>query len=73
MSLGKLKPFVNDPKNWTTFLDYLDEEIALIHKNMETHQKYEDFLRSQGMIASLRKLQFLRDKVNVGDKQSSLF
>lgn len=73
MILGSLKLLVNDPKTWQSFQEYLDEEIALIHKNMETHTKPEEFFKSQGMIASLRKLQYLRERVNGADKQPSLF
>ena len=60
-----LKLLVNDPKLWTEFLAELDTMIQLCYKTLEQVKDPIDMYRAQGELLSLRKLQKLRDKVNV--------
>ena len=60
-----LKLLVNDPKLWPEFLAELDTMIQLCYKTLEQVKDPIEIYRAQGELLSLRKLQKLRDKVNV--------
>lgn len=59
-----LKPFVNDKALWQDFLEELDERIKLCHSGLEQAAEIEQVYRYQGQIEALKKLKYLRDKVN---------
>ena len=59
-----LKPLVNNKELWDTFKVELKQSIELAHKNMETCKELEEIYRLQGEIRALRKLEYLREKVN---------
>jgi len=61
-----LKPFVNSPDLWKTFLEELDERIEKTNKQMSQMDEPKDLYRCQGELKALRSLQKLRDKVNNG-------
>lgn len=61
---SKLKMFVNDPELWNSFVEEVQERVALQHKLLEQAQDLKDVYRAQGEIASLKKMLMLRDKVN---------
>lgn len=61
-----LKNFVNDHRMWTSFLELLDQEIALQHKRLEQSNDTVEVYRTQGEISALRKFKLLRDKLNNG-------
>jgi hypothetical protein len=61
---SKLKMFVNDPALWNSFVEEIEERIALLHKNLEQAQDPKDIYRAQGEVAALKKVLMLRDKVN---------
>jgi hypothetical protein len=61
-----LKPLVNDKPLWQSFLEELDERIAFCHKTLEQVDEPSQMYRLQGEIAALKKLKFLREKVNNG-------
>ena len=62
--LSKLKPWVNNNRQWQAFSDYLDAVIDMQHKALEQADDNVMMYRSQGAIAALRKLKTLRDEVN---------
>ena len=59
-----LKAFVNDKAQWDAFCEELDVWISDQHKNLEQAEHSIDVHRAQGSIATLRRLKYLRDKVN---------
>ncbi len=59
-----LKSFVNDKPLWDAFCQELDVWIAEQHKNLEQAESISEVNRAQGSIATLRRLKYLRDKVN---------
>jgi hypothetical protein len=59
-----LKGFVNDKPQWDAFCAELDVWIAEQHKCLEQTEHSIDVHRAQGSIATLRRLKYLRDKVN---------
>jgi ribonuclease HI len=59
-----LKAFVNTKPQWDDFCEMLDEEISMYHKRLEQSNNELELYRTQGCIQALRKLKYLRDKVN---------
>ena len=59
-----LKAFVNNKAEWDAFCEMLDEDISIYHKRLEQSDDNIDMYRTQGCIQDLRRLKFLRDKVN---------
>jgi len=59
-----LKSFVNNKAEWDAFCEMLDEDISIYHKRLEQSDDNIDMYRTQGCIQALRRLKFLRDKVN---------
>ena len=64
-----LKTFVNNKGEWDAFCEELDSEIAELHKRLEQSEHTVEIHQTQGGIRALRRLKYLRDKVN--GKQSS--
>jgi hypothetical protein len=62
--LSKLKPWVNNNRQWQAFSDYVDAVIEMQQKALEQADDNVMMYRSQGAIAALRKLKTLRDEVN---------
>ena len=62
--LGKLKPWVGNNRQWQAFSDYIDALIEQQHKALEQTDNNILMYRSQGSVATLRKLKLLRDEVN---------
>ena len=62
--LSKLKPWVNNNRQWQAFSDYLDAVIDMQHKALEQADDNVMMYRSQGAIAALRKLKTLKDEIN---------
>jgi len=60
-----LKTLVNDKPAWDAFLEELDLRISAQHKSLENMTDTAEMYRAQGNIQALRKLKYLRDKVNV--------
>lgn len=59
-----LKAFVNDKAQWDAFCEELDVWITEQHKCLEQAEHSIEVHRAQGSIATLRRLKYLRDKVN---------
>jgi len=55
---------VNNNRQWQAFSDYLDFIIGQQHKALEQADNVILMHRSQGAIAALRKLKYLRDEIN---------
>jgi hypothetical protein len=62
--LSKLKPWVNNNRQWQAFSDYIDYLIEQQHKSLEQSEENILMYRSQGAVATLRKLKYLRDEIN---------
>jgi hypothetical protein len=62
--LSKLKPWVNNSRQWQAFSDYIDYTITQQQKALEQADHNVVIHRSQGAIATLRKLKYLREEVN---------
>ena len=59
-----LKTFVNDKPQWDAFCEELDTLIADLHKRLEQSEHLIEIHQAQGGIRALRRLKYLRDKVN---------
>ena len=59
-----LKKLVNDKNLWDNFLEYIDYTIDQQHKAMEQAEDNNLLYRSQGAIAALRRLKYLREEMN---------
>ena len=67
--LNKLKPFVNAPLQWQAFEDMLDYYIVQHQRKLEQSVEPVDMYKAQGAIAALRQLKYLKDEVNVYNKE----
>ena len=61
-----LKPLVNNKELWDSLKQELEDSISLAHKNLESAKDLEEIYRLQGEVRALRKLSYLREKVNNG-------
>ena len=59
-----LKSFVNNKAEWDAFCEFVDDQISILHKNLEQSNEAVEMYRTQGSIQALRRLKYLRDKVN---------
>ena len=59
-----LKSFVNDKLAWDALLEEMDDMIRVEHTKIEVSTDLVDLYRSQGAITVLRRLKYLRDKIN---------
>ena len=59
-----LRRLTGDKELWDSFVEYIDESIAKQHKALEQADNVILMHRSQGAIAALRKLKYLRDEIN---------
>ena len=65
-----LKAFVNNKGEWDAFCEELDESIAELHKRLEQSEHVVEIHQTQGGIRALRRLKYLRDKVNGSKSQT---
>ena len=61
---NNLKPFVNNPELYNTFLAEVDERIMFSQLALEQTREPDEMFRLQGEIRALRSLGRLREKVN---------
>lgn len=59
-----LKTFVNNKGEWDAFCQELDDNIAELHKRLEQSEHVVEIHQTQGGIRALRRLKYMRDKVN---------
>ena len=62
--LSKLKPLVNNNRQWEAFSSYIDYLINQQTKTLEQSDNTILIHRSQGAVLALRKLKYLRDEIN---------
>jgi hypothetical protein len=62
--LNKLKPLVNNKRQWDAFNNYVDWAIVQQQANLEQNIDIVNIHKAQGAIGILRKLKQLRDEVN---------
>ena len=62
--LSKLKPLVNNNRQWEAFNSYIDYLINQQTKTLEQSDNTILIHRSQGAVSALRKLKYLRDEIN---------
>ena len=59
-----LKGFVNNPSEWSAFLEELDKKIEISHRTIEGTSEPTLIYREQGKIWAYRNLKGLRDTLN---------
>ena len=59
-----LKAFVNNKAEWDEFCEELDAMIAMMQTRLEQSEHVIEIHQTQGGIRALRRLKYLRDKVN---------
>jgi len=59
-----LKTFVNNKSEWESFCEELDTLILEQQRRLEQSEVAIDLHRCQGSISTLRRLKYLREKVN---------
>lgn len=59
-----IKLLVNNKDIWESFLEEVEERIQTAHKQLEQASSTEELYRLQGEVRALRRLEYLRDKVN---------
>ena len=59
-----IKKLVNDKPLWDSFLEVLNNEIAVAQRKLEQETTMEGVYRAQGEITALRRLTYLRDEMN---------
>lgn len=59
-----LKSFVNNKAEWDSFCEELDIWITEQHKRLEQAENTVELHRAQGSVTTLRRLKYLRDKIN---------
>jgi len=62
--MSSIKKLVNDKPLWDSFVATLDSKISTAQRRLEQESTMEGMYRTQGEIAALRKLAYLRDEVN---------
>jgi hypothetical protein len=59
-----LKSLVNDKNTWDSFLEEINDMIRIEHVRLENASDTVEISRAQGAVSTLKRLKFLRDKVN---------
>ena len=59
-----LKPFVNNPELYNSFLEEIVNRIEKTHKRLEQLNDIEEVYRAQGEIRMLRTMLRLREELN---------
>ena len=59
-----LKSLVNDKNTWDSFLEEINDMIRIEHVPLENASDTVEISRAQGAVSTLKRLKFLRDKVN---------
>jgi hypothetical protein len=59
-----IKKLVNDKPLWDSFLEVLNDKIAVAQRKLEQETTMEGVYRAQGEITALRRLTYLRDEMN---------
>ena len=59
-----LKPFVNNPELYNSFMEEITKRIDRVHRRLEQISDVEEMYRAQGEIRTLRSMLRLRDDIN---------
>jgi len=59
-----LKPLVNDPALWESFVEYVQDRLNKIHNNLESSSDQREVFQLQGQAIMCRRLLKLRDEIN---------
>ena len=59
-----IKKLVNDKPLWDSFLEVINNKIAVAQRRLEQETTMEGMYHAQGEIAALRRLTYLRDEMN---------
>lgn len=62
--MSNLKSFVNNPKEWGAFENYINDSISILHRKLEKQVDMESTAFLRGRIYNYRELLKLRDIVN---------
>lgn len=62
--LPKLKGMLNSPLMWDAFVEKLDYDIEQHQRKLEQATELQEMFKSQGAIAALRQLKYLKDEIN---------
>lgn len=64
-TLNHLKAFVNNPVQWSAFLDYLKSEVELQNRKLQQSTEMVDVYRAQGAVQMLDRVAKLKERVDV--------
>ena len=64
LQVMSLKSFVNNKGQWDAFCEEIDELVLEQQRRLEQSEMTIDLHRCQGAISALRRLKYLRDKIN---------
>jgi len=64
-----LKQFILS-QAYKDFVDYLNEQINMLHRSMESARTPDEMYRLQGQVAALRRLQSLRESLLEKERKS---
>ena len=62
--LSKIKPLLNNHRQWTHFSNYIDFLVDQQHKILEQSTDITAIHRAQGSIEALGKIKSLREQLN---------
>lgn len=62
--MSSLKPLVNNKALWDSFNEHLDEELSQLHSRLSVADETLEIHRIQGEIRAIKRLKYLREKVN---------
>jgi len=62
-AVGKIKPMLNNKRQWDAFCRYIDLLVEDQHRKLEQSVDAVSIHRAQGAIETLRKLKYMRDEV----------
>ncbi len=62
--MSSLKQLVNNKDLWDSFNEHLDTELSQLYSRLSVADESIELHRIQGEIRSLKRLKYLREKVN---------
>lgn len=62
--MSSLKPLVNNKDLWDSFKAHIEEQVQLAYSRLSVADDHAELHRIQGEIRALRRLTYLREKIN---------
>jgi len=62
--MSSLKQLVNNKPLWDSFNEHLEEELTQSYSRLSVATEVAELHRLQGEIRAIKRLQYLREKVN---------